>query len=176
MIEHNQVVNLGITDLEYAASLLAGFNPVTGEETFFRPRVLQMIVQYNSTTIEREREGLLYAIGVFSGILDSQEAAEIYSGSILNLAAWQRQKVENFIAEQQTIPLDPCPTVHCEYYHDFIILILQRVELGRVLYGFSLYQESLIHPKHEEFSQLDFRREFGRTLAIARRSVDQVTT
>lgn len=138
MIKQLQVENIGITDLEYAASLLAGFNPLTGEAIFFRPRVLEMISKYKGTAIEREREGLLYAIGVFSGILDSQEAVEIYSGSGLNLAPWQRQKVEQFIAQQQTIPLDPCPTVHCEYYHHFIILIVQRTELGKVLYGFSL--------------------------------------
>jgi len=126
-----------LSDEEYAAALVAGFAPETGEQLFSRPHIRELIEEYQEAE-GKQRESLLYLIGKEGGVITVDDAEEIYMQVAPKLLEHHCRKVEHFIEQQLQTLIDPCPEVHCELHGQIAIFIHRRTELGIVRYGYSL--------------------------------------
>ena len=170
-----QPIIINLSDEEYAAALVAGFEPETGEQLFSRPHIRELIEEYQEAE-GRQKESLLYLIGGEGGVITVEDAQEIYMQVQPKLLEHHSRKVKQFIDQQLQTLIDFCPEVHREVHGKITISIHQRTELDKLKYGYSLrHSEWLVpgSPPCEPFTELDIEgnAEFERVLGNARCAV-----
>ncbi|CAA9569191.1 hypothetical protein AVDCRST_MAG81-1413 [uncultured Synechococcales cyanobacterium] len=173
--QQNQPALTDMSDEEYAAALVAGFVPETGEQLFSRLHIRELIEEYQEAE-GKQRESLLYLIGEEGGVITVEDAEEIYMQVAPKLLEHHCRKVEQFINQQLQTLIDPCPEVHCELHGQIAIFIHQRTELGIVRYGYSLSHTEWLTPGStpgESFTEpkVEGDAEFERVLGNARSAV-----